>query len=116
MVPLSAMVEQAAQHRSDLADTIARHDAETARRLAERDTLHLGHIERLLAQAAIERSLLVERVDAAEIRAEQATEQARAAHQRMADFVDRVVATVPTVGAVPWWRRWLGVSKRSDIG
>ena len=28
----------------------ARHDAEMARRLAERDTLHLGHIERLLAQ------------------------------------------------------------------
>ncbi len=29
-------------------------DAEMARRLAERDTLHLGHVDRIVAQAAAE--------------------------------------------------------------
>ena len=116
MVPLSALLEQAAQHRADLDDQQARHDADVARRLAERDTLHLGHIERLLAQAAIERSLLVERVDAAEIRAERV-------EQRLDQVLDmllterRSVLTRDETGErEPWWRRWFGESRRSKLG
>jgi len=59
-----------AELRRQLAEQQARHDAETARQLAERDRLHQEHVERMQAQAATERALMLERIDAAELRAE----------------------------------------------
>jgi hypothetical protein len=64
MVPLALLTEAEARHRADLADAIAQERAETARRLAERDSLHLDTLGRLQAQAAAERSLLLARADA----------------------------------------------------
>jgi hypothetical protein len=58
------------------------------------------------ALAALERShtltvqLLVERIDAAELRAEQTQEQ-------LAELVDRM--------SRPWWTKWVGSSKRSTL-
>jgi hypothetical protein len=75
----------------------ARHDAEMARRLAERDTLHLGHIDRLLAQVAAERALWLERVDAAEIRAERV-------EQRLDQVLDELLADRRR----SFWQRWFG--------
>ena len=58
------------------------------------------------ALAALERShtqtvqVLVERIDAAELRAEQTQEQ-------LADLADRM--------SRPWWTKWVGSSKRSTL-
>jgi hypothetical protein len=113
---LASAQNQVEQVRHDMAEAIASERAETARRLADRDTLHLDTLGRLLAQAAIERSLWLERVDAAEVRAERV-------EQRLDQVMDVLLSerrprVEPEVDheRVPWWRRWLGVSKRSDIG
>ena len=53
------------------------------------------HIERLLAQAAFERSLWLERVDAAELRAE-----------RVEDKLDQVLNELLADRRRPWWARW----------
>ncbi len=100
------MVE-AERARADAA--IAYERAETARRVSERDDLHREHLERCLAQAASERSLLLERVDSAECRAEQAT-------AALNDLVNRILSVIPAPQpAEPWWARWLGGSRRSDL-
>ena len=80
--------------RRQLTEQQVRHDADVARRLAERDSLHLDTLGRLQAQAAIERSLLVERVDAAEIRAERV-------EQRLDQVLDVLLAR-----RRPWWWPW----------
>lgn len=92
--------------------------AEMARALAERDTLHREGVERLLAQAAVERSLWLERIDAAECRAERI-------EQRLDQVLDQLLqqqrhpappAEPPAPApAEPWWRRWLGVTTRSTL-
>ena len=106
----AAAAETEARHKAEVADQQARHDAETARRLVERDSLHLGHIERLLAQAGIERSLWLERVDAAEVRAERV-------EQRLDQVLDQLLADRrQQVERAPWWRRWFGRSMKSDLG
>ena len=72
---------------------------------------------RMQAQAAIERSLWLERVDAAEIRAERV-------EQRLDQVLDVLLSerrqpagqAEPGGEREPWWRRWFGVSTRSDIG
>ena len=116
VIPLQQAMEMVAaanaQHRIDIADQQARHDADVGRQLAERDTLHLGTIERLTAQAAIERSLLVERVDAAEIRAERV-------EQRLDQVLDVLLTErrqAVVSQAEPWWRRWFGESRRTKLG
>ena len=101
------MVEhESARHATD----IAQERAETARRLAERDTLHLDAINRMQAQTALERSLWLERVDAAELRAERV-------EQRFDQVLDHLLRHRAVTDS-PW--RWLsrlfGASKRSDIG
>ena len=121
MVPLGrvlAMVSEAvSQERADRDRQIAHERAETARRLAERDSLHLGHIERLLAQAGIERSLWLERVDAAEVRAERVEQRLdQVLDQLLADRRQPAVGQVEQVERAPWWRRWFGRSMKSDLG
>jgi hypothetical protein len=85
-----------------VADTVTNERADTARQLAERDTLHLGHVERLMAQAAIERGLMIERVDAAEVRAERV-------EQRLDQVLDVLLSErrqpVPEPRR-PWWLFW----------
>lgn len=76
--------------------------------VAERDALHREYIDRCLALAASERSLLLERIDGAECRAEQAT-------AALNDLVERVLAMVPAPQPASWWERWFGVSRRSNL-
>ena len=102
---------QVEQLRTDLSQQQARADAQTARQLAERDCLHRDQIERLIAQAAAERGLWLERVDAAELRAERV-------EQRLDQVLDQLLRQ-PAPGRAeqaPWWRRWFGVSTKSKIG
>ncbi|MEI8397217.1 MAG: hypothetical protein WCF85_21035 [Rhodospirillaceae bacterium] len=60
----------------------------------------------------------MERVDAAEIRAESAEARAAAVDQKLHQVLDRLLER--QVGPAPdgrsWWSRWFGVSKRSEIG
>jgi len=85
--------EQIDQLRSD----IAQERVETARRSADRDSLHLDTLNRLQAQAASEQSLWLERIDAAECRAERL-------EQRLDQVLDQLLADRRR----PWWRRWFG--------
>jgi len=88
----------------------ARADAQAARHLAERDALHLGHVDRLLAQAGMERQLWLERVDAAELRAERV-------EQRLDQIIDHLLQrSEPASSWRGWLGRWLGTSKKSEIG
>ena len=76
----------------------ARHtDADVARMLAERDTLHSDLVGKLLAQHGIERSLWLERIDVAELRAERA-------EQRLDQIVDDFVKQ----SRLSWWQRLFG--------
>jgi|GEM_PF-5833751 len=97
---LAAIQEQVEHLRSD----ITHERAQAARQLAERDALHLDAIGRMQAQTAVERSLWLERVDAAELRAE-----------RVEQRLDQVLDVLLTE-RWPWWERWFGHSKRSDLG
>ena len=119
IAPLATVLElvDAERDRADrrLADQQARHDAalaleraEMARGLAERDALHLGTLGRMQAQAAIERSLWLERVDAAELRAERV-------EQRLDQIVDHLLQRQPKRAREPWWRWLFGSSTKSDI-
>jgi hypothetical protein len=108
---VAALQSQVEQLRS----VSASHDAETARRLAERDALYLDTLGRMQAQAAIERSLWLERIDAAELRAERV-------EQRLDQVLDQLLerqrqsATSPVEQGQPWWRRLFGTSTRSKLG
>ena len=54
-------------------------------------------------------SLLLERVDSAECRAEQST-------AALTDLVNRIMTMIPAPApSPPWWERWFGLSRRSDI-
>ena len=100
LVPLAKAWEMVAE---TVASERARADAQAARQLAERDSLHLGHVERLMAQAAAERSLWLERVDAAELRAERV-------EQRLDHVLDVLLSERRQLAPEPrrpWWRRWL---------
>lgn len=114
---LAAVQTQVVQLRADMAEQQARHDTEMARQLAERDSLHLDTLGRMQAQATMERALWLERIDAAEIRAERV-------EQRLDQVLDvllterrpRVESEVDHAGREPWWRRWFGQSSRSTLG
>ena len=105
--------------RADISAQQSRHDAEIARRMVERDSLHLGHIERLMSLAAAERSLFLERVDAAELRAETAEARAAAVDQKLHQVLDRLMErqTLATQApdGLPWWARWFGATRKSDL-
>ncbi len=75
---------------------------------AERDR-HDAEIRRMVGQFEAERSIWTERVDSAEVRAEQAT-------AALNDLVNRILSVIPAPQpAEPWWARWLSGSRRSDI-
>ena len=107
------------QLRVDYVRQIADRDAIHARHLAERDALHLDLIGRIQAQASAERGLFLERVDAAELRAEAAEARATAVDEKLHQVLDRLLERpLPTIPAPPqpWWARWFGQTKRSNIG
>ncbi len=80
--------------RADLESERLRHDAE---------------IGRMANQFRTERGIWTERVDTAEVRAEQAT-------AALNDLVNRILSVIPAPQpAEPWWVRWFGDSRRSDI-
>ena len=97
--------------------------ADHARQLAELarvSSIHLDLIGRIQAQASAERGLFLERVDAAELRAEAAEARAAAVDEKLHQVLDRLLerpsSVVPTQEpARPWWARWFGQTKRSDI-
>ena len=63
--------------------------------------------------------LLVERVDAAEIRAEAAEDRADRVEQRLGQILDVLLSERKPSGErerEPWWRRWFGHSTRSKLG
>ena len=73
-------------------------DAGELRHLAEigrLQSLHAAEIGRLIDQVAAERSLWLERVDAAELRAE-----------RVEDKLDQVLNELLADRRRPWWARW----------
>ena len=92
--------------------------ADHAAEIARVQSIHLDLIGRIQAQASAERSIFMERVDAAEIRAESAEARAAAVDQKLHQVLDRLLER--QVGPAPdgrsWWSRWFGVSKRSEIG
>lgn len=78
-------------------DQETRHAVEMAHRLAERDALHREHLDRSNAQAATERALWLERIDAAELRAE-----------RIEQRLDQVLEELLADRSRPLWRRLFG--------
>jgi len=115
---LEQQIADAREHADRrVADAVADVRAEAARRLADVQTMHLGHIERLLAQAGIERSLWLERVDAAEVRAERVEQRLdQVLDQLLADRRQLVANHVEQGDRLPWWRRWFGRFTKSDLG
>jgi hypothetical protein len=111
-----ALVVPWAEHQRIIAEQQARHDADVARRLAERDTLHLDTLGRLQAQAAAERSLWLERIDAAEIRAERVEQRLDQVLDHLLTERRSVLTQDETGDREPWWRRWFGHSTRSKLG
>ncbi len=103
-----------AAHREMVENIRSDHAAEIARV----QSLHLDLIGRIQAQASVERSILIERIDAAEIRAESAEARAIAVDEKLHQVLDRLLERQvgPAPDARSWWSRWFGVSKRSDIG
>ena len=86
----------------------AQERAEAALRLSEARAMYGEHLDRCLALAASERSLLLERIDAAEIRAEQSA-------AALQDLVERIMSMVPPPQPASIWERWFGVSRRSSL-
>ena len=70
---------------------------EQSERMERQHAAALATLERAHREST---QLLVERVDAAEVRAEAVSEQ-------LGDLLDRL--------SRPWWSRWFGTSKRSDL-
>ncbi len=107
---LTMVSDAVAQERADRDRQLDQLRNESARRLAEVQTMHLDLVNRLQAQGALERSLWLERVDAAEIRAERV-------EQRLDQVLDQLLANQVEQGdRLPWWRRWFGSSIKSDLG
>jgi len=104
LVPLSAIIEQQDRHQAQLIEQQARANAETARQLAERDALHQDTLERLADQTALERSLWLERIDAAELRAERLEQRFDQVLNQL--LTERHQLSPNQITRQPWWRRW----------
>ena len=94
--------------------------ADHAAELARVSSLHLDLVGRIQAQAAAERPLFLERVDAAELRAEAAEARATAVDEKLHQVLDRLLDRSSPIVPTPkplrsWWARWFGHSKRSDL-
>ena len=122
MVPLtkvlSLIAEAVAQERAQQ----DRLQGDHARYLTQRDNLYLDLISRLQNQAAVERGIFIERVDAAELRAEAAEARAAAVDEKLHQVLDRLLGRQSTAPepAPPtnqtWWERCFGLTKRSNVG
>lgn len=88
-----------------------------AAEIARVQSLHLDLIGRIQAQASAERAIFMERVDAAEIRAESAETRAAAVDEKLHQVLDRLLERQvgPAPDGLSWWARWFGATKRSDI-
>lgn len=124
VVPLVIVDLLRADHARQLADRDRQQDqmrSDHAAEMARMSSLHLDLIGRIQAQASAERGLFLERVDAAELRAEAAEARAAAVDEKLHQVLDRLLERpLPTTPAPeppqPWWARWFGQTKRSDIG
>jgi len=108
-----ARIEHARQQEQMRADHVAE--------LARVSSLNLDLIGRIQAQASAERGLFLERVDAAELRAEAAEARAAVVDEKLHQVLDRLLERPSSVvstqePARSWWSRWFGQTKRSDIG
>jgi len=103
------------QHDSELVaelrSQIAHERAETARRFTEVQSMHLDAIGRMQAQAAVERSLWLERIDAADCRAEAAEARAAAVEDKLHLVLDRLLERQYR----PWWSKLFGDSKKTSL-
>jgi hypothetical protein len=77
-----------------------------AEELARIQSLHFDLVNRLQAQAAAERSLMLERIDAAEIRAEAAEARATAVEDKLHQVLDALLERRRR----PWWQGWLSAA------
>ncbi len=111
---VAALQDQVKYLRADMVAQQALRDTETGRQLAQRDALHLDALGRFQAQAALERSLWMERVDAAELRAEASDSRAAASDAKLHEVMDRLLQRQQDA-AEPWWQRWFGLSRRSNL-
>ena len=82
--------------------------ADATRRITEIQTMHLDLMNRLQTQGALERSIWMERVDAAELRAERV-------EQRLDEVIDHLLKQQSNNKHEPWWKRWLGSSATSSL-
>lgn len=108
-----ALAQQKAEHHQREEQLRSDHAAEIARV----QSLHLDLIGRIQAQASAERAIFMERVDAAEIRAESAETRAAAVDEKLHQVLDRLLERQvgPAPDGLSWWARWFGATKRSDI-
>ena len=123
LMPVSVHRVIVDQLQENMSDQQARHDAEIARRITEIQTTHLDHLNRFQAQAALERSLWLERVDAAELRSERVEQRLDQVLDQLLTDRHQSIATVSKpanqpgeTDKEPLWRRLFGSSKRSKIG
>ena len=96
MVSESVRQERSEHHRQQ--DQMR---ADHAAELARISNLHLELFGRLQAQAATERSLFLERVDAAELRAEAAEARAAAVDEKLHQVLDRLLDRRPEPSSTP---------------
>ena len=116
MVMISdAVGQERTEHRRQQDQMRAYHAAEINRV----QSLHLDLIGRIQAQTSTERSLFLERVDAAELRAETAEARATAVDQKLHEMLERLMErqTLATQApdGMPWWARWFGATRKSDL-
>lgn len=72
-------------------------------------SVHREMIERMERQHYALVDAWRERADAAECRAETSA-------AALADLVNRILTMIPVPApSAPWWERWFGLSRRSDI-
>lgn len=113
-----AMISDAvAQERTEQRRQQDQMRADHAAELARMSSHHLDLIGRIQAQAIAERSLFLERVDAAELRAESAEARAMAVDDKLHHILERHLEHRPISpeSTRPWWMSWFGQSKRSDM-
>ena len=113
-----AHIEAIAGLRAQIAHERCEHAQEreqAVHRLAERDAMHREALERQERQYCEVVECWRERADRAEIAAEES-------NRMLHDLISRIMA-LPVPGAPPaptqdrpWWARWFGSSKRSEIG
>ena len=103
-----------------LGEQQAAHDRAIAALQASHNSALLAHNNAMAAVYASHRdamAMMVERVDAAEIRAERVEQRLdQVLDQLLADRRQPVANQVEHGDRLPWWRRWFGSFSKSDMG